>query len=653
MRIFKRLFKLSIILFFLLIVVGLSVYGYSKLSPKLEIERANNIIFYDSTESVFLQGNDGTEWISLKDMSPNLINATISTEDKNFYKHFGFDFLRIIKALYTNFKEGKTVQGASTITQQYVKNLFLEFDKTWERKWNEMWLTLNMEAHYSKDEILEGYLNTIYFGHGMYGVESASKFYFGKSSSELDIAEAALLVAIPKSPSKYSPINNFDNAKARQEMILNGLYKNKYISEEELKNALAEELTIIGKANNTTLTSVMYYKDAVLDELQGISAVPTSFLETGGLKIYTTLDMKAQESLETSVKNNLKDDELQAAGIMMNPKDGSILALIGGNNYDTSQYNRAIKSKRQVGSTMKPFLYYTALENGFTASTSFTSEETTFVFSNGETYAPRNAGEIYGHEAISLAAAIAYSDNIYAVKTHMFLGEESLVNISHRLGITSKLEAVPSLPLGTYEINMVEMISAYATFANLGYKIDPHLITKVEDMQGNVLYDWEDTSELILNESLVYILNDLLTTTYDAGLIDYNQPTLLSVASKLSKKYSIKSGTTATDSWTIGYNPDVITSIWIGYDEGKNLASGMSVRAKNIWAYTMESYLKDTPETWYKKPSNVVGVLVNPITGKPANENDDKTRILYYLKGTQPTGNEMVFDEVYDNVEKK
>ena len=426
------------------------------------------------------------------------------------------------------------------------------------------------------------------------------------------------------------------------------MYNNGYINEHELDKYIKEELTIIGKKEEKELSSVMYYKDAVIEELKTIKNIPTSFLDTGGLKIYTTLDVNAQEALETSLENEVNGNDLQAAGIMMNPNDGSIIALIGGIDYDKSQFNRATNSKRQVGSTMKPFLYYSALENGFTSSTSFTSEETTFVFSNGETYSPRNAGEIYGNEAISLAAAIAYSDNIYAVKTHMFLGEENLVNMANRLGITTKLDAVPSLPLGTYEINIIEMTSAYASFANLGYKVSPHLITKVEDINGNVLYEYNEEPELILNQSLVYILNDLLTTTYDASFIDYSQPTLLSVASKLSKKYAVKSGTTATDCWTIGYNPDVVTSIWIGYDDATNLESGTSIKSKNTWAYTMENYLKDKEEIWYKKPSNVIGVLVNPINGSPIVDNNSKKRILYYLKGTEPTGEEMVFDELYE-----
>ena len=203
MKIFKKLLKFLFFVFLILFILGFSIYGYSRVSSKLEIKNANNISLYDKNGNLFFMGNGTSQWINLDDISKYLIDATISTEDKNFYNHFGFDFLRILKASWINITSGKTKQGASTISQQYVKNLFLDFDKTWERKWNELWLTLNIEMHYSKDEILEGYLNTINYGHGMYGIENASQFYFNKSASDLTLAEASLLVGIPKSPSNY------------------------------------------------------------------------------------------------------------------------------------------------------------------------------------------------------------------------------------------------------------------------------------------------------------------------------------------------------------------------------------------------------------------------------------------------------------------
>lgn len=643
---FKKFFKYTLFLTLLIGALFLCGYGYSKLSNKLEIKSANNISMYDNTNEVFFQGNGTSKWVNLNDISKNVINATISTEDKKFYKHFGFDFLRIAKASFVNIKNRKTMQGASTISQQYVKNLFLDFDKTWERKWNEMWLTLNVEMHYSKDEILEGYLNTINYGHGMYGIEKAANYYFNKSSKDLSLAEATMLVGIPKSPSNFSPLVNSTLAKKRQTIILEGMVKNGYITEEEKERAINEELSFYGKESQDSLSSVMYYKDAVIKELENIKSIPTSFLDTGGLKVYTTLDLNAQKSLEDSVSKNLKGKSLQAAAITMNPENGEILGLIGGVDYSKSGFNRATNSIRQVGSTMKTFLYYAALENGFTPSTAFTSEQTTFTFSNKQSYSPKNANEVYGNIPISLATAISYSDNIYAVKTHMFLGEDTLVNMAKRLGITAKLSANPSLPLGTNEINIIEMTSAYATFANEGYKVTPHLIKKVEDQNGNVLYEYKEEKEMILNSSLTYILNELLTTTYDKSFIDYNYPTILSLAAKMSRKYAVKSGTTATDLWTIGYTPQVITSVWVGYDENKEISSKEYQCAKNIWIDTMEAYLKDKEKTWYTKPNNVVGYLVDPISGKPATEESKHKKILYYLKGTEPTGNEMVFDEI-------
>lgn len=648
----KKKKKLKIISFLLLLLTFLSLafYSYNKVNTKLEIKSANNIQLYDYKNELFFQGNGSTSWTNLNNISQHLINATISTEDKNFYKHFGFDIPRIFKSLWINILSKKTKQGASTITQQYTKNLFLDFDKTWERKYKEMWLTINMELHYSKEEILEGYLNTINYGHGMYGIENAANFYFNKKAKDLTLAESAMLAGIPKSPANYSPLINLEIAKNRQRNILNGMLKNKFITKEELNNALNEKINLIGKKKENSVTTAMYYQNAVLNELENINSIPKSFLDTGGLKIYTNYNYDAQKKLEESIKNNLKNNEsIQTAGIMMDPNNGNILALIGGRDYQKSEYNRAIFSKRQVGSTMKPLLYYSALENGFTASTAFTSEETTFTFSNNKTYSPKNANDIYGHIPISLAAAISYSDNIYAVKTHMFLGEENLVNFSKRLGIKSKLDIVPSLPLGTNELTMLELIRAYATFANQGYKVKPHFINKITDMEDNTLYTYKEEKELILNPSLTYILSELLTTTYDKAFINYNYPTILNIAPKLSRKYSIKSGTTATDSWTIGYTPNLVTSIWCGYDDNKDIKINEYNYTKNIWADTMESFLKNTDDKWYKIPSNVVGAIVDPISGAPATKNTKNKKILYYLKGTEPTGNEMAFDEIDNN----
>ena len=650
----KRKFfrKFFVLVFFSSLVFIGGAFLYIKFSPALNINSTNSIVLYDSNNDVFFKGNEAKEWVELENISEYLIDATISTEDKNFYKHFGFDLLRIAKAGYINIKNGATIQGASTITQQYAKNLFLDFEKTWKRKWDELWYTLRIESNYTKDEILEGYLNTINYGHGKYGIENASKFYFNKSASELSLAEASILVGIPKAPANYSPITNYELAKKRQLTILNLMVKKGLITIDEKNDAYSENLIFTKSSEKEEITSLMYYKDAVLDELESIDSIPKSYTDITGLKIYTNLDYSAQRNLETTIKENIPlEDSVQVASVMMNPNTGGIIALIGGKDYEKSSYNRATDSLRQVGSTMKPYLYYAALESGFTSSSAFTSEETTFTFSNQDPYSPKNYNNKYGNKPISMAAAIAYSENIYAVKTHLFLGDEALINVARRVGITAKLENIPSLPLGTNEINIIEMAAGYSAFANLGHKIKPHLIEKVEDINGNVLYECHHDKELVLNSSLTFILNNMLTCTYDANFIDYNYPTAISLANKFSHTYSLKSGTTDTDNWYIGYNSDIVSAVWIGYDDNTKLTSNQYKYGQNIWFNSVESYEsgKSNEEVWYEVPSNVSAVFVEPISGKPVADDNSKKKLMYFLKGTEPKSTDQVFDEIASN----
>ena len=634
----KRVKKCFKLLGFMLIITTIlygGIYLYAMLTPKLSINSANSFYLYDN-ESNLYSGNNSDAWVGLDEISPDLINATISVEDKHFYKHYGFDFLRILKALYNNLITGTKSQGASTISQQYTKNLFLDFDKTWKRKLEEAWLTVRLEVHYDKDEILEGYLNTINYG-GIFGIENASQYYFNKSASELNLAEASILAGIPKWPSKYSPLINEEASKNRQSIILNSMIKNEYITENEADKAFNKDLTYIGSTENYKLNTLMYYQDAVISELKTINTIPDSFLTTGGLKIYTNLDMNTQKIMEDSINNNMKNnEELQVASVAMEPNSGKIIALTGGRDYNKSQFNRVTSSKRQVGSTLKPFLYYSALENGFTPSTTFTSEKTTFTFGENKTYSPSNYGDTYPNSDISMAAALAYSDNIYAVKTHLFLGEENLVETLKRVGVTSELNAIPSLALGTKEINILEMMTAYGTLANEGYKNNPYLIEKVEDINGNVLYEHKETPENVLNKSITFVLNNMLNNCYAQEFIDYTYPTCINIAPKLTNKYAIKTGTTNTDHLIFGYNKDILVGEWTGYDNNKNITSSDGVINKNIWADTIENYLKDKETQWYDAPKNVVGVLIEPVSGKLANENSNKKKLTYYIKGTEP-----------------
>lgn len=635
MKFLYKLVKVAFVFMIVMTIFFVGLYLYAVSLPKINIDNVNNISIYDKENDIIFSGNGNKEWISLNNISNYLIDATISTEDKRFYNHPGFDILRIAKSMYVNVTTKNLSQGASTITQQLARNLFSNFDKTWRRKLKEAWYAFRIEIDYSKDEILEAYLNTINYGNGVLGIENASYYYFNKSAKDLSLAEASMLAGIPKAPNAYSPLNDSETAKKRQGIILNYMVKNKKISEKEAEDAYDIELKYIGKKQKLNLSTLMYYKDAVVNELNSIKSIPDSYINSG-LKVYTSLDINAQTILENSMKNNINDDKLQVASIMMKPDNGAIIALIGGTDYLKTEYNRALYSKRQVGSTMKPILYYAALENGFTASTNFLSQATTFTFSDNDTYTPQNYGAIYPNHDISMAAAIAYSDNIYAVKTHLFLGEEVLVNTAKRIGINETLEKIPSLPLGTEELNIIDYVGGYATFANGGYKIKPHLIEKVLDCNDNVLYEFKEEKEPVLNSSIVYILNDLMTGTYDLTMIDYNYPTCGSLVNKITNKYAIKTGTTDTDSWTIGYNKDILIGVWNGYDNAKTIEMNAVKSSKNIWADAIEGYLKDKDTSWYDMPDNVVGVLVDPINGTLADNKTKKKKILYYIKGTEP-----------------
>ena len=644
MKFTKLIIKIGIFLVVTVVIVYLGVYLYAAISPKLNIESSGTYFIYDNKEELIYQGSSTNEWAYLKDINKNAINAVLAIEDKNFYNHHGFDVLRIGKAMLTNIRKGKIVQGASTVTQQLVKNLYLDFDKTWERKSKEAFLTIITEMQYEKDDILEAYLNTINYGQGNYGISNASQFYFNKKSNELSLEEAIMLAGIPKSPNNYNPVTNREKCIKRAKIVAEKMLEEKYITKEEYDNLNFDNVIIYGKNKEHNLQMLMYYQDAVLDELKKLG-INNEILEKGGLKIYTNLDLEKQTTLENNILKNSEDiDNLQVASIIVNPESGKVEALTGGINYAKSQYNRATKSKRQVGSTMKPFLYYAGLENNMTASSTFTSEATTFNINNKQTYSPQNHNEKYANKEISMAAAIAFSDNIYAVKTNLFLGVDTLIEVANRCGIKQELKKNASLALGTSEINMLDYATGYATLASGGYKKELYFIDKIIDIDGKIIYKHKDEKKLVLNPNYVYILNELLTNTTNSNFNDYTSATALSIAAKLSRKYAIKTGTTEFDYWTVGYNKEDLMLIWLGYDDNKEFTTGYGYVGKNIWADTMEEIQKEKNNTWYETPENVVGVLEDAVTGKLTTD-QNKAVMYYYLKGTEPTKAQIVTKE--------
>lgn len=639
---FTRIFiKLGIFGLIAIIISYLGVYFYASVSPDLNIKSRGTYYLYDNNDKIIYQGSSTSKWIDIDTMDNKFLDAVVAIEDKNFYSHNGFDMFRIAKAMMLNLENGEIVQGASTITQQLVKNLYLEFDQTWKRKGKEAFLTIIAEMQYDKDEILEAYLNTINYGQGNYGIGNAASYYFNKSVSNLTIEEALILAAIPKSPNRFNPVTDLDKAKERGKIVARAMLKEGYLTDSEYKNIDFSKINVYGKNEEHNLQMLMYYQDAVLAELNDLG-ISLEVLEKGGLKIYTNLDMKKQTLLEENILTYMnEEDDLQISSVIINPQTGAVEALTGGMNYAKSEYNRAVQSKRQVGSTMKPFLYYGALENDLVSSTKFRSEFTTFNIDKKYNYSPTNFNDKYANKEITMAAAIAMSDNVYAVKTNLFLGVDTLIDVAKRTGIKEKLQPVASLALGTSEINMLDYAKGYTTLASGGYQKDIFFIKKIEDSNGLVIYEHKEKDKLVLNPNYVFILNELLANTTNSHIKDYTSATALSIASKLSRKYAIKTGTTIGDYWTVGYNPDELMMVWIGYDDNREFTQNYGHLSKNIWADTMESILKAKENRWYETPENVVGVILDGVTGEYT-DNDKKAIMYYYLKGTEPTKEQIV-----------
>ena len=344
MKHLKRTIKLSIFLFIFFVIMMCGLYVYAFFSPSLDLKSSNNLKFYDNDNNIIKQGSSN-DWTELSDISPYLIDAVISIEDKNFYHHQGFDYLRIAKAMIENVKSKSIVQGASTISQQYIKNMYLDFDKTWKRKAEEALLTLELEVHYSKDEILEGYLNSINYGQGNFGITSASRYYFDKEPKDLSLEEAIILAGIPKNPNNYNPVSNYKESINRAKIVAKAMLNNKKITNSEY-NQLFKNNIKLAKTDDNNKAMTLYYIDAVLDELHTIKEIPNSLISSKGLKIYTYYDPDAEKLLEEAINNNIKDSDIEEASIMLDPHTGGIIALSGGTDYSKSQSPAATTSVR-------------------------------------------------------------------------------------------------------------------------------------------------------------------------------------------------------------------------------------------------------------------------------------------------------------------
>ncbi|MBQ8293704.1 MAG: PBP1A family penicillin-binding protein [Bacilli bacterium] len=611
-----KISKILLVCFVSLISILVITFSIINYNLKYEMPQILNIELYDNNNQKYLSvsNNRKQSYVTLDEISPYVIDAFIAIEDKRFYDHQGVDFIRIGGAIISDIKNQEFVEGASTITQQYVKNLYLSSDKTIERKLHEVMIAMNIERQYNKNDILAGYLNSIYFDSGAYGIEDASIYYFGKSAKDLNLVEACSLAAIPKSPSNYSPIKNPENNKTRRNLILQELYNDGKINEETLISSKASDINLVGKNPNMLNENAPYFQDLVLKELSTMGWL--NDYTAKGLKVYTTLDSKLNNSIIKSINKRLPNEEIEAAVYALNPKTGEVLAVVGGTNYQDSSFNRAVDALRQSGSTIKPFLYLAALENGFTPATTFKSEKTTF-YVNGEAYSPNNYADIYANQDVSMVYALATSDNIYAVKTHLFLGTDTLVNMLKRLKISGNIPSVASLALGTYEISLQELSTAYSVLANEGVYLEPTLITKITTFDDEVLYENKSkTVERLANIQDVYLLNESMTSIFDNSMTYNIRPTGGRLVSLLTHKYAAKSGSTKTDNLMVGYNPDILVAVWTGYDDNRIIENHEDTTfGKYIWAEVIESYLKDKHTSWYETPEGIISVDLNPMTG--------------------------------------
>jgi 1A family penicillin-binding protein len=571
--------------------------------------------------------------VQLDQIAPSLIEATLAIEDHRFYDHYGIDFRGLARAITVNVKSMAKVQGASTITQQLARNLYLTQDRTWSRKINEASLAIQLEMKLSKDEILEKYLNQIYYGHATYGIQAAAQLYFAKDASELTLAESALLAGVPKGPKYYSPYMDAKNAKKRQQTVLYTMVQYGYIHTSEAEAAYAEPLHYKALSGGHA-SEAPYFRDYIQQTVLDHIGISEQLLKQGGIRIHTTLDLRAQHHAEQVIAEEIKaGSELQAALIALDPRTGYIKAMVGGTDYNTNQYNRTLAQTRQPGSSFKPVVYLTALSsNTYTPLTRYRSEPTLFTYDEGrETYMPSNFNDHYALDYIDMRKAIAQSDNIFAVQTIMNIGPEQVIKMARALGIQSTMKPLPSLALGTFPVSPLEMASAFGTFANLGVRVEPIAVLKILDSDGSLLYEAKPIEHQVIDASYTYVLTHMLESVFEPG------GTANRVASTIKRPVAGKTGTTNTDAWLVGYTPELSVAVWVGHDKTQAISATESHKAAPIFAQFLEQTLEPVPPKIFPIPDGVVSAYVDVDTGTLATADCPHSQLEVFVRGTEPT----------------
>jgi penicillin-binding protein 1A len=566
-------------------VIGVVIWVGAHLPPiqSLEIpKRPPTIQIVGMDGSMLAQrGEMAGANVALKDLPPYLPKAFIAIEDRRFYSHFGIDPVGILRALVTNVLHRGVSQGGSTLTQQLAKNLFLTQERTMQRKLQEAELAIWLERKHSKNEILELYLNRVYFGSGAYGVEAAAQRYFGKSAKNVTIAEAAMLAGLVKSPSRLAPNRNPEGAEQRAQVVLAAMADARFITEAQAQASIGHPAINVKPAGAGTVNYVADWIGEVLDDLVG--QIDQS------ITVETTIDPKLQSVAEAAIIDELaaksvKFNVSQGALVAMTP-DGAVRAMVGGRNYSESQYNRAVTARRQPGSAFKPFVYLTALEQGLTPDT--IRQDAPLEIKG---WRPEN----YTHEyfgAVTLTQALAMSLNTVAVRLGLEVGPKNVVRTAHRLGISSKLEPNASIALGTSEVSVVELVGAYAPFANGGSAVSPHVVTKIKTLEGKLLYMRQpDERNQVIEPRYVAMMNTMMRETLISGTAKKAEIPGWTAAGKTGTSQDFR------DAWFIGYTANLVTGVWLGNDDSsptkKATGGGLPVE---VWSRFMRTAHEGVP----------------------------------------------------------
>jgi penicillin-binding protein 1A len=605
--------------------------------------------------------------IPIAKVSPNLIRAVVSVEDQRFYEHSGVDAVRVAAAVVRNFEEGRRAEGGSTITQQLARQSFLTRDKTYRRKLKEVILAAYIEKMYGKDEILELYLNKVYFGGGLYGVEAASRGYLGKPASELNIAEAALLAGLIQSPSSYAPSVNLDRAVARRKVVLQSMVSAGAIDQATADRASQSPVHLVNGLEIQE-SSGLYFKEQVRREL--VERFGWQRVYQGGLKVYTTIDADLQQAAEALVEKGVADIEhrpgfkhprrgketpikegalpqyLQGALVAIDPATGYVRAMVGGRDFGESRFNRAVQAKRQAGSAFKPFVYAAALEAGYSPASVISGLNDPIATPQGG-WIPED--EHSTADSMTLRTGLRTSSNRAAVQLLNSVGIKNAVGYAERLNVGTP-PSVPSLALGAGDVTLLTLTAAYGAFASQGIVRQPVLIRRVQDSDGNVLFQDPGSSHRAVSEATAFLMSSMLADVVNAGTAYRARQAgfVLPAAGK--------TGTTNdyVDAWFVGFTPHIVTGVWIGFDQPATIISNgyAGELAVPIWTSFMKTATKGAKPDWFERPANVVAANVCRVSGKLPNGGCNNVEVVnrdglmetrsmiyteYFVKGTQPT----------------